>query len=382
MMERREFLAAAAGSASLPGDGRAPARRPLVFISCFAPGDRGAIQAFHLNEETGALHPAARSGGLEHPFYLAVAPNGRFLYAIHAPTFGGSEPEQVAAFAIQDDRGTLRPLNRQSTRGSASCYLMTDPTGRALLVANYTNGSVAALPVRRDGSLGEASSFHQHDGSSVNPTRQQGPHAHAIIPSPDGRFAFAADLGLDQVLCYRLEAPAGRLTPARAAFVRTAPGAGPRHLTFHPNGRHLYVINELSNSVTHFHYERETGRLSEAGTLSTLPAGYRETTHCADVRVTPDGRFLYGTNRGHDSLAAYRIADDGSLSLVEIRPSLGRGPQNLCVTARGRLLLCANMPGNNVAVFRIDGRTGRLTSAGDPVPLTAPSCVILHPGKA
>jgi 6-phosphogluconolactonase len=211
----------------------------------------------------------------------------------------------------------------------------------------------------------------------VDPNRQQEPHAHSIVVGPENRFAFAADLGLDQVLTYRLDADTAKLTPHRQPFVRTRPGAGPRHLTFHPQGRHMYVINELANSVTHFDYEPETGILIERETISTLPDDFEGTSYCADVKITPDGRYLYGTNRGHDSIAMYRIGDDGRLTRLGIQPSLGRGPQNLAITPGGELLLCANMPGNNVALFRIDADSGSLTAAGDPVEMPGPSCIMI-----
>jgi 6-phosphogluconolactonase len=346
----------------------------LVFISSFAAAAEGAIEAFYLDPVAGTLTPAHRTSGVEHPFFLALSPDRRFLYSIQARQFGGTENEYVAAYTIAR-KGELTLLNRQSSRGTASCYLDVDASGRTLLVANYSSGSVAALPVRKDGSLGEPAAFVQHAGSSVNPERQAGPHAHCIVVSPDNRYALSADLGLDQIVTYRLNAAKADLTPSRQPLVRTAPGMGPRHLTFRPNGRHVYVINELGNSVTLFDYEPRTGSLIERQTLSTLPKGF-EGSACADLKITPDGRFLYGTNRGHDSIAAYRLADDGRLSLIGIHPSLGKGPQNLAIVDGGRLLLCANMPGNNVALFRIDSRTGGLTSAGQPVPVTSPSCIM------
>jgi 6-phosphogluconolactonase len=176
-------------------------------------------------------------------------------------------------------------------------------------------------------------------------------------------------------MCYRLDAAGAELTPNRQPFVRTPPGSGPRHLTFHPNGKHLYVINELANSVTLFDYERKSGILIEKQTISTLPKDFKGKSYCADLKITPDGHFLYGTNRGHDSIAAYRIGKDGRLTLLATQPSLGKGPQNLAITPDGRLLLCANMPGNNVAVFRINPKTGGLTSAAPPVSAPSPSCI-------
>jgi 6-phosphogluconolactonase len=355
----------------------ANAERPLVLISAFAGGEEGAIHAFRLDPETGRLTFVHRTTDAEHPFFMAVSPNRRFLYSIHAATFGGEEHEQVAAYEIEAPSGRLKLLNRQSARGSASCYLEVDATGKTVLVANYSTGSVAALPVREDGSLGEAASFVQHAGASVDPARQTGPFAHCIIVSPDNRFAYAADLGLDKILSYRLDADAAKLSPNEQPFVRTPPGAGPRHLAFHPNGKHLYAINELKNSVTLFDYLAESGMLIERQTISTLPEDFDGKSYCADVKITPDGRFLYGTNRGHDSIAAYAIGAGGRLALLGIEPSLGKGPQNLAITPNGRLLLCANMPGDNVSVFRIDPQTGGLKPVGEPVSMPKPSCIML-----
>jgi 6-phosphogluconolactonase len=354
---------------------RAHAEERLVFISSFAPGGKGALHACHFDVESGSLNLGERTAGAENPFYLAVAPNQRFLYAIHAKAFGSKEPEQVAAYEVLERAGRLKLLNRQSSRGSASCYLDVDATGKCVLVANYTTGSVASLPVRDDGSLGEAASFVVHRGSSVDPGRQEGPHAHCIVVSPDNRFALAADLGLDQVLIYRLDAAAAKLTPHQPAFAQVPAGAGPRHLTFHPQGKWVYVVNELSNSVTCFNYDAAAGTLHEPQTIATLPKDYAGKSYCADLKITPNGRFLYATNRGHDSIAAYRIGSDGRLTLLGIDPSLGKGPQNLALLRDGKWLLCANMPGNNVAVFRIDGETGRLRSAAAPVSLPSPSCI-------
>jgi 6-phosphogluconolactonase len=351
----------------------------LIFISAFAPGDEGAIHAYRLDVAGGRLEAMHKTTDVENPFFITLSPDRRFLYSIHAPgQFGGTADEQVAAYEIDGESGRLRLLNRQSARGTAACYLDVDSTGKTVVLANYGTGSVASFPIHGDGSLGEATSFIQHAGSSVNPDRQEGPHAHCIVVSPDNRFVYAADLGLDQVLGYRLDAGAARLTPHRQPFVRTPPGAGPRHLTFHPNGRHVYVINELANSVTMFDFLPETGMLVEQQTISTLPEEFDGTSYCADLKITPDGNFLYGTNRGHDSIAAYRIDDEGRLSLIEIEPSLGQGPQNLVITPGGELLLCANMPGNNVAVFRIDRQSGALTSAGAPLSQPSPSCIMIR----
>ena len=352
------------------------AAEPLVFVSAFASGEKAAIHAFGFDAQSGVLTPLHRTTEIENPFFLAVSRDKRFLYAIHAEKFGGDEDEFVAAFALEGRSGRLKKLNQQSARGSASCYLDADPTGKTVVVANYSSGSVASLPLRADGSLGEVVSFIQHSGSSVDLERQKGPNAHCIVFSPDNSFAFAADLGIDKIMAYKLDAAAATLVPnEQQPFVKMAPGSGPRHLAFHPNGQRLYAINELKNTVTVFDYKTGTGVLSERQTISTLPPDFSGKTFTADVKITPDGRFLYGTNRGHDSIAAYRIAEDGTLSVIAIEPSQGKGPQNLLITPDGRWLLCANMPGNSLAVFAIDGVEGKLKPVGVPIVMPMPSCI-------
>jgi 6-phosphogluconolactonase len=353
------------------------ANEPLVFISAFAAGDQGAIHAYQLDLSSGQLKQTHKTTDVEHPFFLAVSPNNKYLYSIHAKSFGGKENEHVAAYKIVGARGQLKLLNRQSALGTAACYLDVYATGKTVVVANYSTGSVASLPVREDGSLGEAATFVQHEGSSIDPARQEGPHAHCIVVSPDNQFFYAADLGLDQVLGYRLDAKTSKLSPNEQPFVKTQPGAGPRHLTFHPNGKHAYVINELTNTVTLFDYDSKSGMLTKRQTIPTLPKDFAGTSHCADLKITPNGRFLYGTNRGHDSIAAYEIGDNGRLTLLGIEPSLGKGPQNLAIAPGGKLLLCANMSGNNVAVFQINAETGGLKSVGEPIEITSPSCIMI-----
>jgi 6-phosphogluconolactonase len=245
-----------------------------------------------------------------------------------------------------------------------------------LLVANYKSGNVASLSIASDGSLGEAISFFQHNGSSINPQRQTGPNAHCFVVSPDGRFALAADLGIDKIMIYAFDAVAAKLSPnAAQPHMKLTPGSGPRHLTFHPMGKFVYVINELANTITVFDWNAIDGALTEKQTISTLPEGITVKSHTADLKITPDGKFLYGTNRGHDSLASFRIAEDGTLALLKIQSSNGKGPQNLLVTPDGRWLLCANMPGNSVVVFKIDASTGDAAPHGESVEIPMPSCI-------
>jgi 6-phosphogluconolactonase len=349
---------------------------PVVFISAFASGEKGAIHALSFDSKSGTLTPLHRTTDVESPFFLAVSPNGKFLYSIDAEAFGGEDDEFVAAYSIEGRSGKLKRLNRQSARGTASCYLDVDSTGKTVVVANYSTGDVAALPVKKDGSLGEAASYIKHEGSSIDPARQKAPYAHSIEISPDNRFALAADLGADKVFIYQLTPGKAGLIPNKAqSSAAVAAGSGPRHLTFHPNGKRVYVINELKNTVTFFNWDPKAGSLETRQTISTLPADFTGTSYCADLKITPDGQFLYGTNRGHDSIAIYRIEKDGVLSLVKIEPSLGKGPQNLLITPDGGWLICANMAGSKVVVFQIDSKTGQIKAQGDPIEMPSPSCI-------
>lgn len=351
---------------------------PLVFISAFAPGDDGAIHAYQFDLKTGTLKPLHRTPDVQNGFFMAVSRDNKYLYSINAASFGGKEPEQFAAYELQGRTGKMKLINQQSTHGTASCYIDVDATGKMAVVANYSSGNVASYPIQKDGSLGEAVSIVQHAGTVVDPVRQKEPHAHCFVVSPDNKYAYAADLGLDKIFGYAIDPAKGTLKPTRQQFARTPPRAGPRHLTFHPKKPLVYVINEIANSVTVFDYHADTGTLIEQQTISTIPDDYKKETNTADVKITPDGRFLYGTNRGHDSIACYAIGDDGKLTLLAIEPSLGQGPQNLAITAGGEFLLCANMPGNNVIVFQIDGKTGKLKAVGEPVSIPSPSCIMIR----
>jgi 6-phosphogluconolactonase len=353
------------------------AAAPLVFVSAFTSDEKGGgIHAFGFDLEKGTLKPLHRAVDVRNPFFIEVSPDKKFLYAIDAEKFGGDEDENVVAFMLEGRSGQMKRLNHQSARGTASCFLDVDPTGKAVLVANYVTGNVASLPVKSDGSLGEAVSFFQHSGSSVDPQRQKGPNAHCFVVSPDGKHALACDLGIDKVMIYTLDAASAKLAPNTAQpFAKLTPGSGPRHLTFHPNGKLVYVINELANTITVFDWSASDGTLKEKQTIATLPKDFTGKSYTADLKITPDGKHLYGTNRGHDSLASYRIADDGTLTLLTIQPSGGKGPQNLLITPDGLWLLCANMPGNNVVVFQIDAASGAITIKGEPVEVPMASCI-------
>jgi 6-phosphogluconolactonase len=361
-----------------------PAASPLlVLVTMFAADPAGGIRAFHLDPAAGTLEPRAVTSGCPHAFFLALAPDRRTVYSLTAKEFGKAETEEVIAWRLVDRDGRLEARGRRQAGGAASCYVETDPTGRTLLLAHYLGDTVAAVPLAADGDLAGDPLLVRHRGAGANAARQAGPHPHAIISAPRSaggpQFVYAADLGCDAIFGYRIDAATGGLVAIDPPLVASRPGAGPRHLAFHPDGKRLYAINELDNTIGVHDFDSTTGRLVPRQVVPTLPLDFRGETATADVKLTPDGRFLYGTNRGHDSIAAFRVGADGLLTLVEIVPSRGKGPQNLAITPDGGLLLCANMPGNSIAVFRIARDTGRVEPVGEPVSVASPSCLALVP---
>jgi 6-phosphogluconolactonase len=258
--------------------------------------------------------------------------------------------------------------------------VIVDKTGKCVLTANYSGGSISAFPVKSDGSLGELSDLIQHQGSSVNPKRQKEPHAHTIILDDANRFAFCADLGMDKVMIYKLDAKRGKLTPNTQAFAVVKPGAGPRHFKIHPNNKFAYVINELDETVTAFAFDRTKGTLKEIQTISTLPTDFTGTSYCADIHVHPSGKFLYGSNRGHDSIVVFAIDEArGTLSFVQHQSTLGQWPRNFAVDPTGQFLLVANQNTNNIVVFRLNPQNGQLLPTGHALELPAPVCLQLIP---
>ena len=290
----------------------------------------------------------------------------------------GKRSGAVGAFAVNRRSGQLSLLNQQPSGGLGPCHLALDSQGRCLLVANYGSGSIAALPVRRDGSLGEPGSMIQHIGASVNPQRQAGPHAHFIVADPQDRFALCCDLGLDQVLVYRLDPKRATLVANDPPFATVKPGAGPRHLAFAPNGKFVFVINELDSTITVFAYDAKRGTLAERQTVSTLPPGHPGTnTTCAAIAVHPSGKFVFGSNRGHDSLVAFAVdAKTGALNYVAHQPTGGRTPRHFAIDPTGQWLLAENQASDSVTVFRLDPRSGRLAPTGQAVEVPSPVCAV------
>ena len=358
-----------------------PSADPIMYVGTYTRPPSKGIYAYRFQRETGKMTPLGEAGLVaetENPSFLAVHPNGRFLYAVNEISrYQEENAGSISAFAIDRATGALTPLNRVSSRGGGPCHLSIDRTGKWLFVANYGGGSVAAFPLRDNGEIGEATAFHQHAGSSVNKARQSGPHAHQVVVSPDNRFVLAADLGLDQVLTYRLDAGAGGLAPAEPRLTTISPGSGPRHLAFRPDGKFLYVLKEMLSAVVAFRYDERRATLEELQTISTLPADFAGENSGAEIAAHPTGRFLYASNRGHDSIAAFRIDPAaGTLTALDRTPTQGKTPRNFEIDPSGRFLIAANQNSNSLVIFRIDSQSGALTPTQTPAQVPSPVCVV------
>jgi 6-phosphogluconolactonase len=350
----------------------------LVYFGTYTGAKSQGIYISRFDPATGGLSAPELAASTRNPSFLAVHPGGHYLYAVNEADDAGT----VSAFALDAKTGKLTPLNRQACGGSGACHLAVDVTGRCLLVANYNSGSIAALPIHADGSLGEATTTIQHTGSSVNPTRQTGPHAHFICPSPDNRFALNCDLGLDKVFVYRLDAGAAKLSPGDPPFATIAPGSGPRHLTFSPDGKFVYVINEMSGTINVFNYNAVNAALTEVQTISTLPGDFSGKNTAAEIAMHPSGKYLYSSNRGDDSIAVFAVdRKSGELTLVEHQSTQGRTPRHFVIDPTGYWLLAENQASDSVVVFALDPDTGRLKPTGQTLAIGAPVCAVFMDEK-
>jgi 6-phosphogluconolactonase len=345
----------------------------LVYVGTYTGRGSEGVYIYRLDPATGGLQPVGQSPRLSNPSYVALDPKGRCLYAVRE---GGGSGGAVVALARNRATGELTLLNEQPSGGQGPCYVTVDREGRFALAANYGSGSVSLLPIAADGRLEPAASVIQHEGSSVNPARQKGPHAHSIVLDPANRFAFAPDLGIDKIMIYRLDRTEGKLVPNDPPFARCEPGSGPRHFTFHPDGRHAYVIEEISCTITAFAYDADTGTLKTLQRVSALPEAFQGANTCADIHVHPSGRFLYGSNRGHNSIAIFAIdGKTGLLRLLGHESTQGKTPRNFAIDPSGTFLLAANQDSNNIVSFRINQDAGKLTPTGQVCEVSMPVCI-------
>jgi 6-phosphogluconolactonase len=372
------------GAVVLPGSNpkAAETNAPFhVFIGAYTGPKNKGIQHARFDPAKGTLSAPELAFELTNPSFLAVHPDQRKIYAA-GEVFKGGKSGVVTALAVDPKTGRLDRLNQQPSEGSGPCHLSVDKTGRSVLVANYGSGSIACLPLDNEGQLSPATSFIQHTGSSVNPQRQKEPHAHCIEADPSNRSVLACDLGLDKVFVYQFDPRRGTMAPATPPHTATKQGAGPRHLAFHPGGRFAYVINELDSTVAAYTWNARTGGLSELQRHSTLPVGYTNNSSCAEIAVHPSGKFIYGSNRGHDSITVFAIDESsGLLTAVQHASTEGKTPRFFAIDPTGRWLLACNQGSDSIVLFRIDPHTGRLTPTGQKTQVASPVCLVFVPGQ-
>jgi 6-phosphogluconolactonase len=351
-----------------------------VYVGTYTQGKSQGIYRFDLDMASGKLSGRALAAKTVNPSFLAIHPSRPHLYAVgEVDDSSGKKVGGVSAFAIDPKSGGLKLLNQQSSGGAGPCHLVVDRTGKNALAANYGGGSACCLPISEGGKLGEAIVV-QHKGYSVNKQRQEAPHAHSINLDPANRFAFVADLGLDKVMIYRFDSAKGTLTANDPPAGIVKPGAGPRHFAFHPNGRFAYVINELHNTVDAFTYDPDKGALKNLQTIGTLPEGFKKASYTAEVVVHPSGKFLYGSNRGHDSIAVFSVdPETGKLTAVGHQAHKIKTPRNFAIDPTGKYLLVANQDSASIIVFRIDPGTGNLTPTGNEAEVPMPVCIRMMP---
>jgi 6-phosphogluconolactonase len=351
-----------------------------VFIGTYTNTAKSkGIYRCEMDLATGRLGEPELAAEVANPSFLAVHPSRRFLYAVgEMEQFGGKKGGAVTALALDPKTGKLELLNQGPSGGGGPCHLVVDRAGKHVLVANYGGGSAAVLAVGADGKLGETTAFEQHKGSSTDKSRQEAPHAHSINLDSANRFAFVADLGLDQVVVYRYDAEKGTLTRAEPAAV--APGSGPRHFAFHPDGKHAYVINEMANTITAFTYDPESGTLKPVQTVPTLPEDFKGKSWTAEVQVHPSGKFVYGSNRGHNSIAVFSVNPrTGELTPAGHQAENIKTPRNFGIDPTGNYLIVANQDGGSLVVFRIHPKTGALEPTGQTIKVPMPVCVKFVP---
>src|ERR1035438_10329514 len=335
------------------------------------------IYAYLYDAKTAKITPLGLAAETTNPSFVALHPNGHFLYAVNeVGNYKGPNSGGVSAFAIDHATGKLTFLNEMPSRGADPCYITVDKTGKYVLVANYTGGSVAVFPVQADGKLGEATAFVQHTGKGTIPERQEGPHAHSIDLSADNRFAFVDDLGLDELLVCKFDEGKGTLTPNDPPFTKIDAGSGPRHFVLRPDGKFAYVISEMGHTVTVFSSDAASGKMQVLQTITTLPKDFTGRNDDAEIAVHPSGKFLYASNRGDDSIAIYAIDQSkGTLTQVGIVHTGGKEPRSFEIDPTGTLLFAANQKSDNIVVFRIDAKTGGLTATGQALDVGSPVCV-------
>jgi 6-phosphogluconolactonase len=344
-------------------------------------GKAEGIYVYSLNPETGALIRESVAKEVINPSFLTLSSDGKFVYAVNetgedVDTAGGEDVDtagSISAFSFDIKTKTLQPLNTQSSHSFAPCHISVDQKNRFVFATNYVGGKVIVLPIKKDGGLLPASDIITLEGKSTHP-RQESSHPHSIVLSPDDRFAYVSDLGTDKIMIYNIDYKNGKLLPNEIPFMTVEEGSGPRHFTFHPNGKFAYVINELNNSITTFEFNSKSGELTKIENITTLPTNFEGASQTADIHISPDGKYLYGSNRGHDSIVAFKIdPNSGKLTLIEHESTQGSFPRNFMISDNGKLLYVANQNSDNIVAFKIES-DGAL-KAIDQIKVATPVCL-------
>ncbi|WP_435015478.1 lactonase family protein [Tundrisphaera sp. TA3] len=374
------LLVAASALPARSQDATAP-EKVRAYVGTYTNSKSKGIYLLELDLATGSVADKGLAIESTSPSFLALHPSGKFLYAANEVNrFDGKPVGGVTGFAIDASSGKLSKIDSQPSGSPGPCHVKVDATGKALLVANYGGGSVASFPLDPSGKIGPAASHVVHQGSGPIKSRQAGPHAHSIDLDPANKFALVNDLGLDQTLTYAFDADKATLSPEAVSIAKSQPGAGPRHLAFHPNGKFVYVINELDSTVAVSVYDPEKGKVTPYQVISTLPPGGVKGSTTAEIAVHPSGRFVYGSNRGADSLVIFAVdPTSGQLALVGFQPTGGKTPRNFAIDPSGKYLLAANQESDNVVVFRIDPQAGTLQQVGEPIAVPLPVCIQFAP---
>ncbi|MEI8194793.1 MAG: lactonase family protein [Phycisphaerae bacterium] len=373
------FPTRAAGAAPATSPATAPAKPVLIYVGTYTSPEEKGIELLRLDPISGTLTPLGLAAEIPSPSFLTLSPDRKYLFAVSEAPHGPARHGLAAGFSIEPGTGKLTPLNTTDSTGTDPCHLTLDSAGRHLFVANYSSGSIAVLPVDVTGHLGAPTATIQHPTPAHPPTaRQKGPHAHGVSFDPTQRLLLVPDLGLDQVLLYDYHAPQGTLTAATPPAITLPPGTGPRHVAFDPTGRFLYVIGELASTITSFAYDSALpAHFRTIQSISLLPSGTTQSNSAAEIVVHPSGRFLFASNRGHDSIAVFtRDATTGRLTAAGHFPTHGKTPRHFMIDPTGTLLLVANQDSNNITVFRIDPVSGVLTYTGVEAKIHAPVCLL------
>lgn len=353
----------------------AQSTKEIMYVGTYSLRGSEGIYVFEFDRKTGTMQPVQAVSNDKSPSFLALHPSGKYLYSVNeaANKSGG-----VSAYAVDRSTGKLTFLNAESTLGASPCHISIDQTGQTAFVANYGGGNLAVLPIKPDGTLGAATDNVQDTGSGPNTQRQEKAHVHSAILAPDNRFVYAADLSTDKLNIFATDVKASKVKPANPPFASVNPGSGPRHFTFHPNGKFAYLVEELTSTVAVFSRNAKTGELTLLeDNVKTLPADFSGQNTSADIHIDPSGKFLYQSNRGHNSLAIFAIGNDGKLTKVGDQPTEGKTPRNFLIDPKGDFVFVAHQDSDNITIFKRDQQTGKLTYTGQSVKVPAPVCVII-----